>query len=55
MPLYNITLTGCDDSQTMTTDLTAGQLEAVRHIAALSEAAHELSSCAPKLTVTERK
>lgn len=53
MAAYDITLHGCDDSQTVTTDLTPEQLEAVQRIAALSVPAHEESSCAPKLTVTE--
>lgn len=53
MGAYDITLHGCDDSQTVTTDLTAEQLDAVQRIAALTAPAHEESSCLPKLTVTE--
>lgn len=52
MALYNITLSGCDDSQTVTTDLTPEQFEAVQRIAALTALAHEECSCTPNLTVT---
>lgn len=52
MAAYDITLHGCDDSQTVTTDLDPEQLEAVQRIAALTAPAHEECSCAPKLTVT---
>lgn len=53
MAAYDITLSGCDDSQTITAHLTAEQLDAVQLIAVLTAPAHEESSCAPKLTVTE--
>lgn len=53
MAAYNVTLTGCDDTQTVAIDLTPEQLQAVERIAALTAPAHEESSCAPKLTVAK--
>lgn len=53
MTLYSITLTGCDDAHTVTTELTLEQLEAVQRIATLTAPGHEHTSCLPKLTVTE--
>lgn len=52
MPRYDITLTGCDDSQTVTAELTLDQLKAVQHIGALTVPGHESTSCMPELTVT---
>lgn len=52
MTAYDVALAGCDDTQTVTVDLTLDQLKAVQRIAALTGPAHEVASCMPKLTVT---
>lgn len=53
MTLYDITLAGCDDEHTVTTELTPEQMEAVQRIADLTAPGHEYTSCLPKLTVTK--
>lgn len=53
MQRYDITLAGCDDEHTVTTELTPEQLLAVQRIVRLTAPGHESHSCLPKLTVTK--